>query len=237
MVAISKRVKWWKKSNCTSTNDLKIFCSVGFFGVDFWNEFKDFVHLDNYAGLTIMETVIAFLYAMFLHIRHLVHLEKQRKLGIISINVLCAIFLDFLHLFHLKKDRQCGIFSHVLRNSTPRFVGPSVGPSVSPSIGPSVRPSHFTFLRFLWSLATLLLPKWWSDLCPCPPACDWGSRVSGLVFLIKLFLEFPDGAKHLANTCSWYKQLYHYTQTEKYGRRPCEPPLTSYYAHHTQFSN
>ena len=49
------------------------------------------------------------------------------------------------------------IFSRVLRDSTPRFVGPSVGPSVHRSIGPSVRPSvgrsvrrsvrpsHFTF--------------------------------------------------------------------------------------------
>ena len=45
-------------------------------------------------------------------------------------------------------------FSRVLRDSTPRFVGPS--------IGPSVRPSHFTF--FLRSLASLLLPKWSSDL-------------------------------------------------------------------------
>ena len=30
------------------------------------------------------------------------------------------------------------VFSRVLRDSTPRFVGPSVGPSVRPSIGPSV---------------------------------------------------------------------------------------------------
>ena len=47
----------------------------------------------------------------------------------------------------------------------------------------SVRLSHFTFLFFLRSLASLLLPKWWSDLkySSCPPARDWGSRVSGLV--------------------------------------------------------
>ena len=40
-------------------------------------------------------------------------------------------------------------FSRVLRDSTPRFVGPSVCPSVGPlvrwSIRPSVRPTHFTF--------------------------------------------------------------------------------------------
>ena len=43
----------------------------------------------------------------------------------------------------------CGInfFSRVLRDSTTRFVGPSVGPS------------HFTFFGFLWSLASQLLPK------------------------------------------------------------------------------
>ena len=50
-------------------------------------------------------------------------------------------------------------------------------------VRPSVRPSHFTFLGFLRSLASLLLPKRSSDLKygPCPPARDWGSRVSGLV--------------------------------------------------------
>ena len=47
------------------------------------------------------------------------------------------------------------IFSRVLRDSTPRFVGPSVGPSIGPSVGPS----HFTFFGFLRSLASLLLPK------------------------------------------------------------------------------
>ena len=51
------------------------------------------------------------------------------------------------------------------------FVFPSVGPSVT-----------VCFL-FLLSLASLLLPKWSSDLKygPYPPARDWGSRVSGLV--------------------------------------------------------
>ena len=44
-----------------------------------------------------------------------------------------------------------GIFSRVLRDSTPRFIGPSVRPSV--------RPSHFTFLGVLRFLASLLLPK------------------------------------------------------------------------------
>ena len=29
-----------------------------------------------------------------------------------------------------------------------------------------------------------------------------------------------------------WNNIPHYTQTEKYGRGPCEPSLTSYYAHH-----
>ena len=65
--------------------------------------------------------------------------------------------------------------SLVLRDSTPRFVGPSVRRSI--------RRSNFTFLVFLWFLAPLLLPKWSGDLRygPCPPARDWGCLVSGLV--------------------------------------------------------
>ena len=43
------------------------------------------------------------------------------------------------------------VFSRVLRDSTTRFVGPSVGPSVCPS--------HFTFFGSLRSLASVLLPK------------------------------------------------------------------------------
>ena len=57
--------------------------------------------------------------------------------------------------------------------------------SVRRSVRLSVSPSHFTFLGFLRSLASLLLPKSCIDLNygPCPPARDWGSRVSGLVCL------------------------------------------------------
>ena len=65
-----------------------------------------------------------------------------------------------------------------------RSVGPLVHPSVCPLVRLSVRPSHFTFFGFLRSLASLLLHKWCIDLNhgPCPPARDWGCRVSGLVF-------------------------------------------------------
>ena len=54
--------------------------------------------------------------------------------------------------------------------------------SVRPSVGPSVR--HTTFLALMGFLTLLLLPKCSVDLNygPCPPARDWGSRVSGLVF-------------------------------------------------------
>ena len=71
-------------------------------------------------------------------------------------------------------------FSPVLRDSTPRFVGPSVRRSV--------RPSHYTFFGFLGFFASLLLSKWSGDhnYGPCPPARDWGSRVSGLVFFASL---------------------------------------------------
>ena len=50
---------------------------------------------------------------------------------------------------------------------------------------PSVGWSHFTFFYDFISLTSLLLPKWSSDLKygPCPPARDFGSRVSGLVYL------------------------------------------------------
>ena len=57
--------------------------------------------------------------------------------------------------------------------SVRRLVGRLVGPL-------------FTFSAFLSVLSSLLLPKCPSDLlyhCPCPPARDQGSRVSGLVWL------------------------------------------------------
>ena len=56
------------------------------------------------------------------------------------------------------------------RDSTTRFVRPSVGP-------------RLTFLMILFFLVSLLPPKWSSDLKygPCPSARDLGSRVSSLV--------------------------------------------------------
>ena len=59
----------------------------------------------------------------------------------------------------------------------------SVRPSIHPSIHPSVRPSHFIFSKSMGFLAIPLLPKCSTDIkySPCPPARNWGSRVSGLV--------------------------------------------------------
>ena len=58
------------------------------------------------------------------------------------------------------------VFSRVLRDSTPRFVRPSVGWSVGRFVGP-----HFTFFIRFTFLTSPLLPKWSSDLKygPCPP--------------------------------------------------------------------
>ena len=68
----------------------------------------------------------------------------------------------------------------MLRDSTPRFVRPSVGWSVGWLVGWS----HFYYLNEFYSLNfILILPKWFCDpkYSPCPPARDCGSRVSGLV--------------------------------------------------------
>ena len=34
-----------------------------------------------------------------------------------------------------------------------------------------------------------------------------------------------------------WNSIPHYAQTEKYGRGPCEPSLTSYYAHHSRINH
>ena len=51
------------------------------------------------------------------------------------------------------------------------------------SVRPLVCRSHFSFFYESYSLTSLLQPKWSSDLKygPCPPASNFGIRVSGLV--------------------------------------------------------
>ena len=76
-------------------------------------------------------------------------------------------------------------FSRVLRDSTTRFVGPSV----SSSVCRSVRPSNFTiFCFFLRSSASLLPPKWCIDLNygSCPSDQATGVAVYPALFLKKM---------------------------------------------------
>ena len=78
------------------------------------------------------------------------------------------VFLLIFFLLHY-------LFSRVHATLQPAFsVGRLVGPSVT----------LYFFYDFI-SLTSLLLPKWSDDLKygPCPPARDFDSRVSGLVFI------------------------------------------------------
>ena len=71
---------------------------------------------------------------------------------------------------NMNMNNQKSIFSRVLRDSTPRYVGPSVGQSVGRLVGPL-----FTFSAFLSYFILPLRPKCSSDLlqhCSCPPARD-----------------------------------------------------------------
>ena len=69
----------------------------------------------------------------------------------------------------------------------------SVGQSVSPFVGPSIT---LYFFWFLHTLTSLLLPKLSNDFKydPYPPARDWGSHVSSLIFFTPpppVFHSFP----------------------------------------------
>ena len=81
------------------------------------------------------------------------------------------------------------VFFFFKSRATPRYVGQSVGQSVDRSVCPL-----FTISAFLSFLRLLLLPRCPSDLlqhCSCPPACDWGSRVSGLVYFCLSYHMHP----------------------------------------------
>ena len=84
----------------------------------------------------------------------------------------CLIFLSLMHLIFYMILR---FFSRVHATLQPAL---SVGQSVGWSVGHTL----LFFYDFI-SLTSLLLPKWSGDLKngPCPPARDFGSRVSGLV--------------------------------------------------------
>merc|ERR1712148_158008 len=89
----------------------------------------------------------------------------------------------------------------------------SVRRSVGPSVRRSVGPSHFTFSAFMGFLAIPLLPKCSTDLeyGPCPPARDWGSRVSGLVFISLVFFPLK-----VYSTFSLFFQCYFFSLLKVY---------------------
>ena len=62
---------------------------------------------------------------------------------------------------------------------------PRLNNSLCLSVGRSVGWSHFIFFYDFMTLTSRLLPKWSGDLKygPCLPARDFGSRVSGLVYI------------------------------------------------------
>ena len=70
------------------------------------------------------------------------------------------------------------VFNHVNATLQPIL-------SIHPSVGCLVSRSRRTLFYDLISLTTLQLLKWSSDLKygPCPLARDFGSRVSGLVYV------------------------------------------------------
>ena len=67
------------------------------------------------------------------------------------------------------------LFICMLRNSTPRFVGPLVGRLVGLS------PFYFFYVFAVFGLTALAQMLQKLKYCPCPPTRDWGSCVSGLV--------------------------------------------------------
>ena len=60
--------------------------------------------------------------------------------------------------YYIKSERGSLVCSRMARDSTPRFVGPSIRRSIGPSVRPSVLPSIHNifefplFLIFLWCL-------------------------------------------------------------------------------------
>ena len=80
-----------------------------------------------------------------------------------------------------------------------------------PSVRLSVGWCHFTFFYDFYISTSTLLTKWSSDLKyrPSPPARNWGSRVSGLVFSKYLFLAIIDKTvNHKINPFLWFSQVF-----------------------------
>ena len=94
------------------------------------------------------------------------------SLWIVSFSVNFVSFSNSVNILQLCSDRS-HFFSRVQAILQPAL-------SVGRLIGRSV--TLYFFYDFI-SLTSLLLPKWSGDLKygPCPPARDFGSRVSGFV--------------------------------------------------------
>ena len=120
----------------------------------------------------------------------LTHTRRPKNDSIVSRHVfLCCFGLQHAHLgFHIFSssglytflvcifDCICFVFL---------FFFSRVHATLQPAL--SIGRSGGLILLFLWFFFTpLLLPKWASDLkySPCPPARAFGSRVSGLVFIL-----------------------------------------------------
>ena len=116
------------------------------------------------------------------------------------------------------------IFSRMLRDSTPRFVGPSVRPSVRRSVGPSVRHT-LLFLGFcgFWPHCSCPNDLVTSISAPAHPHAT-GVAVYPALFQMKVLasyegnypsddLKFPNPS---LNRCTWHEtqhaQLYTYSQ-------------------------
>ena len=89
-----------------------------------------------------------------------------------------------LKIDHLEVFSPCPRISMELRHGMGWEFFSRVHVTLQPdlSVGRSV--GHTLLFYDFITLTSLLLPKWSGDFKygPCPPARDWGSRVSGLVF-------------------------------------------------------
>ena len=103
---------------------------------------------------------------------------------------------DFNQFVWICELFQCGLSIYDLNwNLLNQFIFSRVHATLQPalSVGWLVGRSHFTFFYDFISWTSLLLPTLSSDLKygPCPPARDFGSRVSGLVIFYVCIPLFP----------------------------------------------
>ena len=108
------------------------------------------------------------------HSRQLINLIKKQPTPFFP--ALFFAFSGFLFFTIPGGSFDCCFFSRVHATLQPAL-------SVGRSVGRLVGRSHLTSFYDFISLTLLLLPKWSGNLKynPCPPASDFGSRVSGLV--------------------------------------------------------